>query len=167
MKNFFAFTFFLTLIFYGFSANSQIIDSSFYGWTVYEIQETELDEKQCYIISRPIKSDSNHSSRQKPYIMITRFQKDRNEEISLYGGFGFKGNSEVFFLVDNYQFKLLAKQDLAWARTRIEDVRIIELMLNGSTIKTRSDSAIGTYAVDEYSLKGITRAYARMREICR
>jgi hypothetical protein len=39
-------------------------------------------------------------------------------------------------------------------------------MLNSSTIKVRSDSALGFYAVDEYKLKGITKAYKRMREIC-
>lgn len=148
-------------------ANAQIIDSSFYQWTVYEKQENELEDKECYIVAHPIKSDSDHNSRPTPYLMIARFQNDRSEEVSMFGGFEFKLNSEVFLLIDNYQFKLLAKKDIAWAKTKSDDVRIIETLLNSAVVKVRSDSSVGTYSVDEYSLKGITRAYARMREICR
>ncbi len=146
---------------------AQVIDSAFYQWQVYEIQENELEYKKCYIVSHPIKSDSDHSSRQKPYVMIARYQKDRSEEVSVFAGFEYKLNSEVFVLIDDSQFKLLAKKDIAWAKTKTEDIQIIESMLHDGAVKVRSDSAIGTYAVDEYSLKGITRAYARMREVCK
>jgi hypothetical protein len=148
-------------------AQSQVIDSSFYEWTVYEIQENELEDKQCYIISHPTKSDSDHNSRQSPYVMIARFQKDRVEEVSVFGGFEFKMSSNVLFRVDSKEFNLIAKNDIAWAATKFEDVQIIEALLSGAILRIRSDSAIGTYAVDEYSLKGITRAYARMKEICK
>jgi hypothetical protein len=148
-------------------AKSQVLDSSFYYWTVYEVQENELDYKKCYIVANPIKSDSDHESRLKPHIMITRFQKTRSEEISIFSGFEFKLSGEVAMLVGDKQFKFLSKGDTAWTRTKAEDVKIIETLLYYDTLKIRSDSAIGTYAVDEYSMKGITKAYARMREICR
>lgn len=157
----------LLLISWQSSANAQIIDSSFYRWTVYEIQENELDYKKCYIMSFPIKTDSNHSSRQRPQVMITRFQKDRSEEISIFGGFEYKLNSEIFMMIDDQIFKIKAKKDMAWAKTRHDDITIIQALLNGAVLRVRSNSAIGTYAVDEYSLKGITRAYARMREVCK
>ncbi len=167
--DFFRFSFFLSVAFFlsTIQAKSQVIDSSFYEWTVYEIQENELEDKQCYIVSHPVKSDSDHNSRQNPYVMITRFQKDRVEEVSVFGGFEFKMSSDVLFRVDSKEFNLIAKNDIAWAATKFADVKIIESLLNGAVLKIRSDSAIGTYAVDEYSLKGITRAYARMKEICK
>lgn len=149
------------------SVQAQIIDSSFYGWRVFEIQETELDYKKCYIMSQPVVSDSDESSRKQPYIMIARFQKDRSEEISIYGGFEYKLRSKVLLLIDKSTFKLLSKGDMAWAKTKSEDVEIIAAILNSGVLKVRSDSAIGNYAIDEYSLKGITRAYARMREVCK
>lgn len=148
-------------------ARSQVIDSSFFQWRVYEIQENELEYKKCYIVAHPIKSDSDHNSRQKPYLMITRFQKDRSEEVSIFSGFEYKLNSEIFISIDDAQFKLLSKKDIAWAKTKTDDVNIINALLNSGGVKVRSDSAIGTYAVDQYSLKGITRAYARMKEICK
>ena len=99
--------------------------------------------------------------------MISRFQKDRSEEVSVFGGFEYKLGSKIFVLVDNKQFKLKTKDDMAWNESKYNDINMIEALLNGVAVKVRSDSAIGTYAVDEYSLKGITRAYARMREICK
>ena len=150
-----------------FNLQAQILDINFYNWRIYEIADEDPDFKKCYIVNSPLKSDTNDTSRKKPYIMITRFQKDRIEEISVFGGFDFKINSHIFFLVDSNQFRLKTKSDYAWAKTRADDIRIIETMLYSSSVKIRSDSAIGTYAVDEYSLKGIAKAFKRMREICR
>ena len=147
--------------------SAQVIDSKFYDWTVYEFQNNEFDYKKCYIVSHPISSDSDDSSRKKPYLMITRYQKDRKEEVSVYGGFEFKTSSEIFMIVDAFQFYLKAKDDMAWAISKTEDIAIIETLINSKNAKIRSDSALGSYAIDDYSLKGITLAYNRMREICR
>lgn len=158
---------FLTFLFLANTAFAQIIDSSFYDFTVYEIQETETDYKTCYIVAHPVKSDSDHNSRQKPYLMITRFQKDRSEEVSIFGGFEYKISSKIFAMINNRQFQLQTKGDMAWNKLKYDDINMIESLLRGTVLKVRSDSAIGTYAVDEYSLKGITRAYARMRDVCK
>ncbi len=148
------------------NASAQVIDSSFYNWTVYELQQDELDFKTCYIVARPIKTESDHNSRQQPYIMITRYQKDRSEEVSVFGGYEYKLNSKIFLMIDNKQFSLRTKDDTAWSETRQGDVAIINTLINSISAKVRSDSSVGTFGIDEYSLKGITRAYARMREIC-
>ena len=49
--------------------------------------------------------------------------------------------------------------DTAWALTKFDDVEIIQSLLKSAILRVRSNSALGTYAVDEYSLKGIARAY--------
>ncbi len=162
--------FFLIALFFftsSFPLRAQTLDSNFYNWRIYEIADEDPDFKKCYIVNSPVTSDTNDTSRKKPYIMITRFQKDRVEEISVFGGFDFKISSHILFLVDSNQFRLKTKSDYAWAKTRADDVRIIETMLSSSAVKIRSDSAIGTYAIDEYNLKGIAKAFKRMREICR
>ncbi len=145
---------------------AQILDSEFYGWRVYEIQESELDYKKCYIASHPITSESDHNSRQRPYLMIARFQKDRVEEVSISSGYEYKLNSVVKILIDEEQFRFVAKKDLAWAASKSQDLLVINKMLQSGIVKVRSDAAIGAFAVDEYSMKGVVRAYARMREIC-
>lgn len=148
-------------------AIAQVIDSNFYEWTVFEIQTNELEPKICYIISYPNETKTNHNSRQKPYVMITKYQEDNREEFSVYSGFRYKRNSEVFITSDNIQFKIFAKENIAWPRTKYEDAKLIETMLKSANLNIRSDSDVGTYAVDKYSLKGITKAYLRMKEICK
>lgn len=149
-------------------AAAQVVDSRFYRWTVYELQEDELQDKQCYIVSNPINVDSDQPTRPRPYVMITRYQRERKEEVSVYGGYEYKVNSKIFFMVDNdMQYRFPTKKDMAWAKSKEEDIDVIQSMLNASKIRVRSDSAIGTFAVDEYSTQGIVKAYARMREICK
>jgi len=99
--------------------------------------------------------------------MIARFQRQRSEEVSVYGGFEYKLNSKIFVAIDDNQFQFLAGKDMAWTKNTGEDIAVIKAILNSATIKIRGDSAIGNFAIDEYSLQGITKAYARMREICK
>lgn len=148
------------------STYAQIIDSSFYSWSVYEIQETELDYKKCYVLGHPIKSHSDHPARSEPYVMIARYQEDRNEEVTVYSGYEYKLSSEVFLLLDKESYNLETKGKMAWAKTRTEDAIIIQKMLDSGILKVRSDSALGTFGVDEYSLKGLAKAYRRMKKIC-
>lgn len=141
-------------------------DSSFYNWEVYEVSHKDSQQNSCYIISKPVKSDSNYKNRRAPHFMITHFQKDGIEEVSNYSGFEYKNGGEVLISTDGMRFKLGAKGDLAWAKNVEDDLEIIQEMLIDHNIKVRSDSAFGAYAIDEYSLRGIARAYARMRRIC-
>lgn len=159
---------FLTLMAAQSGANAQVVDSRFYNWMVFELQEDELQDKQCYIVANPKNVDSDQDTRQKPYVMITRFQRERKEEVSVYGGYEYKVNSKIFLMIDDeWQYRLPTKGSMAWAKSKEDDIEIIQRMLEASKIRVRSDSAIGTFAVDEYSTKGIAKAYARMREICK
>lgn len=146
--------------------SAQVIDSSFYQWTVYELEDLEREQKMCYLVAHPIESDTDHSFRDKPYIMITRYADDRTEEITIYSGFEYKIGSEIHVLIGGQEFRFYTKLDKAWAKTPQDDAEIIQRMLRSSTTMVRSDAAIGKYAIDKYSLKGITRAYNRMRQIC-
>lgn len=146
-------------------ALSQTIDSMYYSWVVYEIDEY-TDNKRCYIASVPSKSDTSYTAPRTPYLAVTRYEKTRAEEISLYSGYEYKISSNVYLLIGDTQKYLFTKDDMAWARTEHDDKQIIELMLNNDVVKARSDSSIGNYAIDEYPLKGFVRAYARMKELC-
>jgi len=148
-------------------AKAQVIDSSFFQWTVYELQGDELEEKKCYMVARPTKTESDQSVRSESYIIITRYQNRRIEELGIHSGFEYKINSKVLISVDDKRFQLTSNQDMAWARNKNDDVVIIQKMLTSGIVKVRADSAIGTFAVDEYSLKGIAKAYSRMRAICK
>ena len=146
--------------------SAQVIDSIYYDWTVYEY-DRRGEDKKCYIGS-PVKSSlTNHTGDRNAYLLITRFTRDRVEEVGINPGYEYKGSSSVYVLIGNMQYKLFTKGDMAWSMTRKQDKEMIQMMLENEVVKVRSDSAIGTYAVDEYSMKGLTRAYSRMKELCR
>jgi hypothetical protein len=141
----------------------------YYGWIVYEYQENPQDksDKKCYIITTPHKSNSSYTADRNPYFSITRYAKDRTEEVSVYSGYEYKISSEVYLLINDVQKQLFTNGDIAWAKSSTEDKEIINLMLNNEYLKVRSDSSTGNYAIDEYETKGLTRAYARIKELCR
>ena len=145
---------------------AQVIDSIYYGWAVHEY-ESDDGIKQCYISLFPTRTDSNHTSERSPYLLVTRYARKRTEEVSIYSGYEYKINSGVFILVDDVQFKFFTDDEMAWLKTPAEDREVIQLMLESSLVKVRSDSSLGTYAIDEYSMKGFNRAYARMKEVCK
>ncbi len=146
---------------------AKVLDSSFYQWTVYELQENELEEKKCFMVAHPAESETDNYSRKKPYIMITRYQNRRFEEFSVYSGFEYKIGSKILISIDRTKFNLFSNNDLAWAKSRYDDASIIQVMLDSAQLMLRADAANGTFAVDTYSLKGIAKAYRRMREICK
>lgn len=143
-----------------------IIDSYHYDWILYEY-ETSEEGKKCYITSKPIRSDSDHNQDRSPYLMVTKYQNNQIEEISIKSDFQYKLNSDVRVLIDQFPYKFFTKGDMAWAKTRPEDKNVIKQMLKAKNFKVRSDSIFGTYAIDEYSLKGFVRAYDRMKIICK
>lgn len=150
----------------GATSFSQVIDSSFYGWTVYEMKTGEYGNKKCYMISHPTTTKSNHNNRSNPYIVITRYQNERHEEVGIYGGFEYKINSNVFVAIDDLKFTFITNKDMAWTQTKSQDSFIIQEILNRKNLLIRSDSSVGTFAVDDYSLKGIAKAYNRIKTIC-
>lgn len=142
-----------------------LIDSTHYSWTLYEY-ESQSGGKKCYITSIPVKSDSDHNHKRSPYIMVTKYQNNQNEELSIFSDFEYKLNSEVKILIDDFSYKLFTKKDMAWVRTNEEDKNVIKQMLDSKSFKVRSNSIYATYAIDQYSMKGFVRAYNRMKEIC-
>jgi hypothetical protein len=163
MRKLFYITIFLSLSAFD---NYPILDSYHYNWIAYEYESEEYGKK-CYIISNPIKSDSDHNIKRKPYIMLTKYQNSQIEEISIFSGFEYKLNSDVKVLIDDFSYKFYTKKDMAWIRTEEEDKNVIKEMLKSKIFKVRSDSAYASYAIDHYSMKGFVRAYNRMKEICK
>jgi hypothetical protein len=151
------------------AAKAQVIDSMYYGWIVYEYQKNPQDDsnKKCYIVATPHKTNSSYTADRNPYFSITRYAQDRTEEVSAYSGYEYKISSDVYLLVGGRKKQLFTKDDTAWAKSDYDDKEIINLMLNNQDLKVRSDSSTGNYAIDEYEMKGLTRAYARMKELCR
>ncbi len=144
----------------------QTLDGIYYDWYVFTL--TDLGEEQkCYVVSFPKKSIGNYKKTREPYILITRFKDKGIEEVSLYSGFEYKLGSDIYLSIDGKQYTMFTKDDIAWAKNKNQDKELITNLLNGYLLKVRAESSKSEYVVDEYSLKGLTRAYRRMKELCK
>lgn len=144
----------------------QTLDGIYYDWSVFTL--TDLGEEQkCYVVSFPTKSIGNYKNAREPYILITKFKDKGIEEVSIYSGFEYKIGSDIHISIDGKQYTMFTKNDIAWAKSKQQDKEIISNLLNGYLLKVRAESSKSEYIVDEYSLKGLTRAYKRMRELCK
>ena len=153
-----------------FVANSvhaeQTLDGMYYDWSVFTLNDIG-EEQKCYVVSFPKKSIGNYKNKREPYVLITKFKDKNVEEISIYSGFEYKIGSDIYISIDGKQYTLFTKDDIAWAKNKEQDKEIITNLLNGYSLKIRAESSKSEYVVDEYSLKGLTRAYKRMKELCK
>ena len=146
--------------------SEQILDGIYYDWSVFVLDELG-EEKKCYMVAFPDKRIGNYKKKSEPYVLITRFQDKNVEEVSIYTGFEYKIGSDIYLSIDGKQYTMFTKGDIAWAKSTTQDRDIIVDLLSGYLLKVRAESTKAEYVVDEYSLKGITRAYRRIRELCK
>lgn len=146
------------------AAQAQILDREYGDWGVFTINQS--GKKICYLASSPIKKKGNYKRRDEPYFLLTHISK-RVDEVSTSSGYSYKTGSEVETDVDGKKYKLFTKEELAWAYDTKNDADIVKKMKAGMKMTVRGTSKKGTYSLDTYSLKGITKAYNRMKQLCR
>ncbi len=144
------------------------MDSIHYSWEVFElVEEIDGEEfKRCYTLSRPKSSKTNYTGERDYYLSVSRYEIDRSEEVSISSGFEYKINSKIYALLGLQDYELFTRGSSAWFNSSRKDKTFIQAMLENDMVRVRADSAIGSYSIDDYSLKGFARAYKRMKELC-
>lgn len=145
-------------------ANAQVKDKDFQDWSAYT---TDLNGKKvCYALSSPKSQTGNYKKRGEPYLLVTRVS-DGVYEISTSSGYKYKENGDVKVDIQGSKFDLFTKGELAWAKDSKQDAQIIDTMKKKGTIEVRGTSSLGSYSIDQYSLKGFTAAFNRVQELCK
>lgn len=146
------------------SAQAQELDNVYGDWSVFTIQQN--GKKVCYIASAPKKKTGNYNKRGEPYVLVTHI-KSNVDEASASSGYPYKQGSEVNFSVGTKKYKLFTKGELAWAYDSKSDAAIIHSLKKGMKLTVKGTSKKGTYSNDTYSLKGFSKAYSRMKALCK
>ena len=141
-------------------ANAGTLDSTHGDWDVY----TD-GGKSCYIASSPTKEDGNWKKRGQPYVLI--YSKGQADEVNVSSGYPYKPSVGVEAKVDSKNFKLFSDGETAWAKDSKTDAQLVTWLRRGAKLEVKGVSKRGTYSVDTYSLKGVSAAYKRMKELCR
>lgn len=146
-------------------ANAQKLENVYQQWNVFTLDQG--GQRVCYIASAPSKEEGTFTNRGEPYLLVTH-RSAKVDEVSLSAGYPFKGNSEVIVSIDGKQrAKLFTKDELAWAYSEKDDVELVQAMKKGGNLVAAGVSQKDTKSKDTYSLKGISSAYKRMKELCK
>ena len=157
----------LTLIFSIFTINSlfaQSLEATFKDWSVFTV--IQGSKKICYIASIPIKQEGNYNKRGEPYILVTNINNNA-DEISVSSGYNYKKASEVDLQFGINKIKFFTHENIAWAKSKEEDLSVIRAMKVGADVIVKGTSTLNTNSIDTYSLIGFTAAYNKMKEICK
>lgn len=146
------------------TAQAQEFDSTHGDWSVFTVSKG--GSKICYMASAPVQNTGNFSNRGEPYALVTH--RDANtDEISVSSGFPYKDGSKVRMEIDGSKFELFTKDELAWAYDSEQDSRMVKALKKGNRMTVRGTSPRDTYAIDTYSLRGVTAAYNKMKSLCK
>ena len=137
---------------------------SFKDWTAYSYDTGP--KKQCYVVSRPKKSEGKVEKRGQPHLMVTHRPGGKAyNEVSIAAGYGYKPDSKVTAQIDDgKKFELFTHDDKAWSDK--DDAKLVEAFKSGERVEVRGTPAKGAATVDQYSLAGFGAAHQVINKAC-
>ena len=140
---------------------------SFDKWSVFSKKNKEL----CYMLAEPDKSLGKYTLRGRVRVLVARRAKEESKNyIGIEFGYSFPKNEKALIEIDKKKsFKLETHQQTAWtkpSKSSKRDDKIINEMIKGTTLKAVGKSKKGTITTDFYSLKGFSKAFNKMKDIC-
>ncbi|MFN0043818.1 MAG: invasion associated locus B family protein [Alphaproteobacteria bacterium] len=131
-------------------------------WDVFTA--TEAKAKTCYMATIA-RSDS--TKREKAYVLVMhRPAQKALGVVSMTSSGPLKDKSEGEAEIGGEKFLLYTSSrtpDTAWS---FDDAKLLQAMLKGTTMIVRTAPAKGNAMADNYSLDGISKAYAEMNKAC-
>lgn len=126
----------------------------------------DTDRDICYMISFPLRSEGEYTSRGPVYLTVSIRPKDNViGEISLASGYPY-GTQPVTFSVGSKNFELTPKGEWAWTKSAEDDKALLDTMISGSSLVVKGYSARGTLTTDTFSLSGVTASWKKVQAAC-
>ena len=134
-------------------------------WTAYMFMEN--NNKVCYMVSKPKKSEGNYSKRGDVFALVTHRPAEKSKNVFSYiAGYPYKSGSDATLIVNNQNFRLFTQDDSAWAPDQATDNKITDAIKRGSSLVVKGASARGTETVVTFGLSGSTSAYKAISAEC-
>lgn len=146
------------------AAQPRLLD--IYGdWSAHTYVED--GKKVCFMSSRPTQSEGKYSRRGEIFAYVTHRPAENSKNVfSFVTGYDYKSGSDVKLSFGNKTVTLFTQSDKAWAVDEKTDALITDLIKRKNTFVVRGTSSRGTQTKDTFSLKGSTKAYARISKEC-
>ena len=145
-------------------ANAKDLQATFKDWNVFKSDRG--DSVVCYLVSIPIREEGNFLHRGEPYLMVTNLVND-SDEVSVSSGFIYKQTSDIEMSFGSKKFYLFPYMALAWAHDSNDDIDIIKEMQKSEEVTITGTTRDNKTSSDTYSLIGFSKAYAKLKEVCK
>lgn len=147
----------------GTAASAATLVKTYRDWSLFSHEQS--DKKICFAATQP--KDSAPSDREGVFFYVSAWPKDGvKSEVSVRLGYKIKQGSTVKVSVGSDSFDLFAKDDKAFVADPTEELKLIEAMKRGSSMKVEATSDSGSSTSDTYSLMGISAALRGLSDTC-
>jgi hypothetical protein len=134
-------------------------------WTAYMFMEN--NNKVCYMVSKPKKSEGNYSKRGDVFALVTHRPAEKSKNVFSYiAGYAYKPGTEATVTVNNQSFRLFTQDDSAWASDEATDNKITDGIKRGNSLVIKGASARGTETTDTFGLSGSSAAHKAISSEC-
>ncbi len=134
-------------------------------WSLFS--HDKQDTKICFAATQPKDSSPAGASREGVFFYISAWPKDGiKSEVSVKLGYQIKEGSTVKVSIGSNTFELFAKDDNAFVADATDELKLIDAMKRGSSMKVDATSDAGSTTSDTYSLMGISAALRGMSDSC-
>jgi invasion protein IalB len=149
----------------GTAASAATLVKTYRDWSLFSHEQS--DKKICFAATQPKDSAPEGADREGVFFYISAWPKDGvKSEISVRLGYKIKQGSTVKVSVGSDSFDLFAKDDKAFVADPTEELKLIEAMKRGSSMKVDATSDSGSSTSDTYSLMGISAALRGLSDTC-
>ena len=135
-------------------------------WYIFSKKSKEL----CYMLAEPDESIGNYTLRGRVRVLVAhRPEAEIKNSVMLEFGYSFPKNTKALIEIDKKKsFKLDTHEQTAWitSKSSKRDDEIINEMIKGTTLKAVGKSKKGTVTTDLYKLKGFSKAFKKIKDIC-
>jgi invasion protein IalB len=134
-------------------------------WSLFSHEKS--DNKICFAATQPKDSTPAGANREGVFFYVSAWPKDGvKSEVSVRLGYKIKQGSTVNIDIGGSGFDLFAKDDKAFVADPTEELKLIEAMKRGSTMKVEATSESGSSTSDTFSLLGISAALKGLADTC-
>ena len=143
-------------------ASNQQKQEAFGNW--YSVITKEKNQKLCYIYGKPQKQEGKLKGQLNPKLFIN-FIKNKDWQFSISSGYEYK-NDSIHITIDENKFRLFTDKTFAWAYDSQQDLKIIDAMKQGKTLKAHGVSKKNNNSIETYDLRNFTKAVNYIKANC-
>lgn len=147
------------------AASAATLVKTYRDWSVFSHEDS--NKKICFAASQPKDSTPEGANREGVFFYISAWPKDGvKSEVSVRLGYQIQKGSTVKISVGSEAYDLFAKDDKAFVADPTQELKLIEAMKRGSTMKVEATSDSGSATEDTFSLIGISAALKGLEDTC-